>query len=294
MNKLDSHFHMGAHIHCHDEPCGKLAKVAIDRDFLEITHLIVEEGFLLKRARVFPFSIIRRIDENDIYVNLQSDELANYPEYQERITEVPITDPIIRPEPTYNFNDVTLAGAQPDLGIRTAAQINRVGIPDNLIVIGSNTTIRNMENPIGKLDCLIADETTGQITGLVVRQGLIFTDYATLSIDWVEAIDNNDIVLRHSNRELHHLLSTAEDQVATAEHEQPASILDNETLMSSEITQALNADPRTAKAVIEVIHDRGVVTLIGQVDNLEVRQTAEQIAAAYPNVVTVINELTIR
>ncbi|MCB0036904.1 MAG: BON domain-containing protein [Anaerolineales bacterium] len=298
MNKLDLHFHMGAHIHCYDEPCGKLAKVALNKDFLEITHVIVEEGLLLKRARVLPISTIERIEGNDIYVNFHSDQLGNYPEYQERIVEVPITDPIIRPEPTYNFNEVTLAGARPDLGIRTAPKVNRIGIPDELIVIGNSTTIHNLENSIGRLDCVITNKDTFQIKGVVVRQGLIFTDYATLPIDWVEVIENDDIVLKYNNRELHELISTAglpdEDSVETAEYKPPVSILGHEATVSSQIMHALDADPRTSDAVIEVIHDRGVVMLIGEVDNLEIRQTAEQIATNYPNVVTVVNNLTIR
>jgi len=60
------------------------------------------------------------------------------------------------------------------------------------------------------------------------------------------------------------------------------------------VRHALLSDPRTSLSRIEVIDDRGIVTLKGEVDGAEVRAAAEEIAAAQPGVVSVVNALEVQ
>lgn len=64
-----------------------------------------------------------------------------------------------------------------------------------------------------------------------------------------------------------------------------------DTALLGQVTAALAADRRTALVPIEVIADRGIVTLRGEVPSPEVRSAAEQIVRSVPGVITVINEL---
>jgi osmotically-inducible protein OsmY len=64
-----------------------------------------------------------------------------------------------------------------------------------------------------------------------------------------------------------------------------------DTALFGRITAALADDPDTADIPIEVIVDRGIVTLEGVVPSFEIRAKAEQIARQTPGVVTVINDL---
>lgn len=59
------------------------------------------------------------------------------------------------------------------------------------------------------------------------------------------------------------------------------------------VMNALLNDPRTEQAIIEVIHDRGIVTLSGTVDSRDTSRAAEEIAREQPGVVSVVNELKI-
>lgn len=61
----------------------------------------------------------------------------------------------------------------------------------------------------------------------------------------------------------------------------------------AQVSVALATDPRTRNAVIEVIDDRGLVTLKGQVNSPSARQFAEDVAAGQPGVTGVVNELLI-
>jgi osmotically-inducible protein OsmY len=66
------------------------------------------------------------------------------------------------------------------------------------------------------------------------------------------------------------------------------------TAIVAQVTAALLANPPAKLTAVEVTNDeQGVVTLKGQVDSLETREMAEEIAAHYPGVNTVINALKV-
>ena len=73
---------------------------------------------------------------------------------------------------------------------------------------------------------------------------------------------------------------------------EPRVIQNNETVVVR-LSHALAADARTKDAVIEVIEDRGIVTLQGAVADAKTRADAEEIARQVAGVTVVVNELAI-
>ena len=65
------------------------------------------------------------------------------------------------------------------------------------------------------------------------------------------------------------------------------------TNVTERVLAALNNDPRTQDAMVEVAFNQGVVTLAGLVKNAEARDAAEEISRQQAGVVTVINELKV-
>ncbi len=65
------------------------------------------------------------------------------------------------------------------------------------------------------------------------------------------------------------------------------------TNVTERVLAALNNDPRTRDAMVEVAFHQGVITLVGLVKNAEVRDAAEEISRQQAGVVTVINELKV-
>ncbi len=61
--------------------------------------------------------------------------------------------------------------------------------------------------------------------------------------------------------------------------------------LATQVAMALFEDPRTNDAVIEVIDERGMITLDGEVDNAETREAAEEIARGVTGVTSVVNLL---
>lgn len=60
------------------------------------------------------------------------------------------------------------------------------------------------------------------------------------------------------------------------------------------LLKALAAHPVTNTAIIELINENGVITIIGEVDNLEVRQAVREVVENQPGVLSVVNNLKVK
>ena len=67
-----------------------------------------------------------------------------------------------------------------------------------------------------------------------------------------------------------------------------------DSAVAAGVTAALAKDPRTRLAAIEVVCERGVVSLRGSVDTAEERRAAEEVARSVPGVLLVVNELLVQ
>ena len=72
------------------------------------------------------------------------------------------------------------------------------------------------------------------------------------------------------------------------------NLLDTDIAIQTRVSHALLSDPRTSISVIEVVNERGMVTLKGEVDSAEVREAAEEIAEEQPGVLSVVNALQVK
>ncbi|MCI0393320.1 MAG: BON domain-containing protein [Chloroflexi bacterium] len=299
MNEFE--LNIGARVHCQDGECGKLAKIAVDPDVWQVTHLIAEEGFLLKRDRAFPISIVERATAEDIYLTIRAEELTSYPEYREEHIERPADQATAsaggaRLEATPYMTTV----APPIPMVRERV---RYGVSAELAVIERGTPIQTQERTIGKLDHVLALPEDGAITHLVIRRGTLFTHQEVVPISMVEHIGERSIALAVSEEELGQLPQdipqgeTRPEETVGAEvaGKRPVGEMTGgaEMSLTSRVTAALMADPRTSKAVIEVIEEHGVVTLAGQVDSPKTREAAQAIAASQPGVISVVNTLQV-
>lgn len=184
MNEFE--LNLGVKIHCLDGECGKLAKLALEPDTFIVTHLIAEEGFLLKRARVFPISLVARTTTDDVYLNATSDQLTNYPEYHEETIE--------KPDP-HHIGDV-LHDTGPYMTVTSSPMIRekmRHGVPHDATVIERGLPIHNSIGSGGKLDSLVIKPESGEITRLVVHAGLLFTEQKIIPITNVQHIGERAI-----------------------------------------------------------------------------------------------------
>jgi uncharacterized protein YrrD len=300
MNEYD--FHIGTEIHCTDAKWGHLAKVALAPETWHVTHLIVQTGLLLKEAHVVPVEAVTSATDEAIYLSLTTGELQQYVPYREKHYEVPIENGQYG---SYGRGDVVLNSQGSVVTPHVPMQKVTIheGIDQTLELLKKGTPVRNTNGEVGKLDHVITDSVSNEVTHVVMRHGLLFPDHLVIPVSIITEIGEEGIFIEATNEELKTLNTYSPEELDMPDYDsefQPVSVsefgngLTADAIVADRVATALRAHPVTAEAVIEVINQGGLVTLTGVVPDEKTRQTAEKVAANQDSVVKVVNDLVIR
>jgi uncharacterized protein YrrD len=338
-------FNIGAQVYCGEEPCGELIKVVVDPHKERVTDLIVQRGFLFKKDRVLPVSAVERTTGQDIYLSVSSDEMGDYPEYREAEFKEPAPGwgqvKKYKAEHTRCWTSPWGPVCQEPVVPVVRHRVHE-NVPSTLEVIERGTPVLNVMGEVGKVDHVLADRESGEITHLVVRKGLI-PEYPILSASAIKHVSEEGITIDVTDEaleELPHYVPRPEEEILTELEERLEALsydfdnvkaaledgvirltgsvtdveskrrveatarsvkgmidveneLHTDNTVTAHVTAALADDPMTDMAVIDVISEQGLVTLKGQVDSVEIRQAAEEIAKKQPGVVSVVNALEV-
>ncbi len=182
-------FNFGTKVHCLDSSFGSLTKLVVEPENRRVVDLIAENGFFVKRARVIPMSKISSMDEDGIYLALTSDEMLTLPEYRETIMERPA--------------DGNESGAYLSADTMTTAPLVpmvqetiREGVSPKLKVLSSHTAVKNEGTTVGKLQAVQIENAEHQISSIVVRHGLVFTEVESIPVHEIENFTEEVVALR--------------------------------------------------------------------------------------------------
>ena len=179
----------GTHVYCTDEECGKLAHIVVDPTTRKVTEIVIEHGLpFLKHNRVLPFATIRSMMADAIHLAINSAEWDEYQEYREfDITKPDPASMIRRP------------------GLRTDGAIDyqgpmihrhlRQGIPAERLILHAGSPIKQHVSTVGQVDHLLIEPTTGRITHLALRRGLLQREHIVVPIDHFSLASDSHVEL---------------------------------------------------------------------------------------------------
>jgi uncharacterized protein YrrD len=295
------YLNIGAHVQFHDGAGGTLHKVVIDPHTGKVTDLVIVKGMLQRHDYVIPIGVVEQAFEDEIQVTLSIQELASYPEYREVEFEVWPDDweqEIFYPR-EHTLVWIPLAGFYE--GQRSVLPVIRrripKGIPFGEEVIGRSSVVRNIDGVVGKIDHLWLDRKSWEITHLVVSRG-IFPHYVVIPFSWITSVTTEEVFVRGTDTQLTEvpitLLHPEPPRAFDMDVGNEEYLLDENLAIADEVHTALAQDPRTASSVIEVVYERGVITLTGEVESELAHTAAEEIAHRHEGVVSVVNALEVR
>lgn len=151
---------VGARVYCRNGKYGRLSKFVVDPRRWRVTHVIVEEGFLKKRFRILPISIVEQATTGDVYLGVCDDEMANFPEFDLETHEQMLVAHGIQGQTELERSN----GAASTVGD---------GLEPDLLVVERGTPIENMDGTLGRLDYVLVSPGDGEITGFVLQQRVI-------------------------------------------------------------------------------------------------------------------------
>ena len=265
-------FDIGARVLCKNGRCGKLVKVVLDPHTREVTDLIVEKGLLQKKDRVLPVSVVERAEDGDIYISARSDQLDAYPEYRETEFREPAPDWEVDRYPAEHvrhwispYGLMTYEPVMPMIRRRV-----REGIPSDLKVIGRGTRVHHLGSTIGKVDHVLVDPESREMTHLVIRRGVV-PDYRILPVDVIERVTDEGVAVDVGKAEL---------------GKYPRYRPRGQAQIQAEIEERLAASPLDFSDIRATV-EQGVARLTGLVRDLAAKRRAEEIVRSVEGIVDV-------
>lgn len=295
------YLNLGANVRFRDGLGGTIHKVVFDPHTNQVTNLVIAPKGRHGHNYVIPVSVVEKALEEEIVVAIDQQDLTTYPQYRQ--VEIEERLGAWESEEFFPHEGILvwypLAGIYERQGsfVATRHRIISQGIDMKEEVIGRTSIVHNLDGVVGNVDHVWLDPESWEITYLVVRSGL-FPHNVVIPFSWMSSMTTEEIYVQGTDEQLKEISATqpplelihASGVVAGSDEFVP----DNNLLIAEGVAAELAEDPRTASSVIEVIFERGVATLMGEVENEQVHTAAEEIAHHHAEVVTVVNALEVR
>jgi uncharacterized protein YrrD len=187
------------------EKLGTLRRVIIDPQTMEVTHVVVEKGFLFTTDRVVPVDQLHAQDDERIALADAQQDFDQFPVFEEShyVTLDENDRPVSEAEGAYWYPPVDLAwwrtGATymgyyppiPNYVLRT-----NQNIPEGTIALEEGARVISKDgNHVGNVDQVIVDPEDNRATHFVVNEGLLFTNKKLIPVTWISSINEDDVKL---------------------------------------------------------------------------------------------------
>lgn len=203
------------------EEVGKINRFVLDPATNEVTHVVIEKGWLLPEDKVVPFQMIAS-DEDQVVLreDIDFDQLPAFEEtHFVRMDDIPrergaAGDPVYEYTPGYYWYPVhpTLGYSGFGLGYGTwpAAETER-NVPDNSVSLKEGTDVISSDGEhVGDIERLFIEQDSNRTTHFVISQGLLFKDRKLVPADWVTSVEEDKVHLAVPSRLLERLPSYEE------------------------------------------------------------------------------------
>ncbi len=275
--KTTGNLTFGTRVYCTDKECGKLAYVAVDPATHQVTEIVAEHGLpFFKHNRVLPFTLIERMAADAIQLTINSAQWDDYQEYREVAIEEP--DPTasagrqsIRADGALDYR-VPMIHRRLRQGIMAERAILHAGTP-----VTQRDPIAHSEAVAGQVDHLLVEETTGRISHLALRRGLLQREYIVVPIDHLR-IDGDSLIRL--------------DATAALIDELPHYQRPGEDALLVNVEQQLHEES-AAFAAVHATMIASVLHLTGHVRSRELKYHASELARTTPGVTDVQNDIRV-
>lgn len=195
-----------------DEKVGDIIQVVVDPVTQEISHVVIEQGFIFTTDKVMPVDYIVRQDQGAVYLDRSSNGL-DLPDYEETYyvsrynSDVVVDEEDVAPDATLVPQSVYYYPPIPNSGMgmyywglpgRVAGDpvkaVKRVNVPEDSVVIEEGANVYSSDGDhVGDVYSVHMDEESNEITHFIISQGLLFQDYKLVPLFWVSEVSDRGI-----------------------------------------------------------------------------------------------------
>lgn len=200
------------------EEVGRVNRFVLDPATNEVTHIVIQKGWLLPEDKVVPFPLIHSGSEDQLVLSDEVGEFDQLPAFEEthfiRATDEDGRNSLAANDPAYHYAPayywyprayMGYPGFGPAYFAGSVTETTR-NIPEDTIPLQEGTDVISADGEhVGDVERLLIDPESNKATHFLISQGMVFKDRKLVPVHWVRSVDEEKIHLVVSSRLLERL-----------------------------------------------------------------------------------------
>lgn len=196
------------------EEVGKVNRFVLDPATNEVTHIVIQQGWLLPEDKVVPFEMVTAGERDRLVLSEEVGDFDRLPAFEETHFVRADDDnpnqpaPVVPYAPAYYWYPPHVLGV-PGSGMGyypwMPAETKR-NIPEDTIPLREGTDVISSDGEhVGDVERLIVEPDSNRATHFLISQGLLFKDRKMVPAHWVKTVEEEKVHLGVSARLLERL-----------------------------------------------------------------------------------------
>jgi uncharacterized protein YrrD len=193
---------------------GKIDRVVFDPKSNELTHLVVQKGFLFTEDKVVPLNFVESAIEERVVLKEGQLDLDEFPNFEEA-HYVPVEEAGGSEQRAHDGLDrlawyYPVPGsawwrqrslANPGISKPPYVRKTEVNIPEGTVALEEGAKVVSSEGEhVGNIERVYADEEEQRVTHLLISKGLISKSRKLIPSMWVDSVREDEVRLSISER----------------------------------------------------------------------------------------------
>lgn len=199
----------------HGREVGKINRIVLDPETNEITHIVVQKGWLFSEDKVIPFDRVRSTNDDKVVLDVNINDFDQLPPFEEtHYVGISDGDKAARTTPADAYPaDVFVPGFYwyPPYGFagnqayglpyytwpRTETEQN---IPANTVALKKGTRVLTSdEKHVGNVEQLMLEPNSRKVTHFLISEGFFFKDRKLIPANWIKSATDDEVRLNVSS-----------------------------------------------------------------------------------------------
>jgi sporulation protein YlmC with PRC-barrel domain len=207
------------------EQVGKVNRFVLDPATNELTHIVIQKGWLLPEDKVVPFEMVKSAVGESVVLSEEVGDFDKLPPFEEtqfiRVMDDRPEDAIPAPDPRYEYTPAYFwYPAQSNIGFPGLALGHyawpsgetKRNIPEDTVPLKEGTNIISSDGKhVGDVERLFLEGDSNKVTHFVISQGVLFKDRKLVPAHWVKSVEEDEVHLVVSSQLLERLPSYQEE-----------------------------------------------------------------------------------
>jgi uncharacterized protein YrrD len=195
------------------EEVGKINRFVLDPETNEVTHIVVQKGWLFAEDKVVPLDWVSSATDERVTLNENADDFDQLPAFEEThfigVTEEgtsPADSPPYRYTPAYYWYPPAGYIGHPVGYYGWPPMETQRNIPADTIPLREGSNVMSSDGKhVGDIERIFVDSESNQVTHFLISEGLLFKERKLVPAHWVRTAEEDKVHLNMSSQMLERL-----------------------------------------------------------------------------------------